>query len=296
MSRLSAAIDRAGSVPTVTDVDAVSQAAEVPPRTWTFDDDVLAAAPAERPVDTPCAFAADVAGKLVIGDADPVVVEQHRRLGALIHRAQVERGVVRVMVASAVAAEGKTLTATNIALTLSHSYRRRVLLIDADLRRPSLHTLFGLAATTGLIDCLRATAGRRLPVTQVSSTLWLLPGGYAEADPMGALVSDAMKQLLFDAGEQFDCVVIDTPPVALMPDAHLLAGMIDAAILIIAAGSTPYPLVQRAIAAIGPARILGAVLNRAPHAVAVGGYGSYYASYPTGARVPSPALGGGARE
>ena len=68
---------------------------------------------------------------------------------------------------------------------------------------------------------------------------------------MSSLVSEAMKQLLSDAAEQFDWVIVDTPPVALMPDANLLAGMIDAALLVISANTTPYPFVQRASAAIG---------------------------------------------
>ncbi|HWW88219.1 MAG TPA: hypothetical protein VNZ26_31695, partial [Vicinamibacterales bacterium] len=74
-------------------------------------------------------------GKAVAGpDADGVLVEQYRRLGAVLHQAQVHSGVRTVMIASAVASEGKTLTATNVALTLSQSFQRRVLLIDADLR------------------------------------------------------------------------------------------------------------------------------------------------------------------
>ena len=71
--------------------------------------------------------------------ADPASREQYRRLAATLHHAQAEHGLKVVMVASAVPGEGKTLTATNLALTLSESYQRRVLLIDADLRRPSLH-------------------------------------------------------------------------------------------------------------------------------------------------------------
>src|SRR6186713_2934750 len=88
--------------------------------------------------------------RLVVHDnAEPAAVEQYRRLGAILHQAQVERGIRIVMVASAQAAEGKTLTAANLGLTLSESYRRRVLLIDADLRRPSLSALFQLPNTAG---------------------------------------------------------------------------------------------------------------------------------------------------
>ena len=94
--------------------------------------------------------------KIVVGDqADAGLVEQYRRLAAVLHHAQTQRGVRSVMIGSAVAAEGKTLTATNLALTLSHSFDRRVLLIDADLRRPSVHEMFGLPNDHGLVDNLR---------------------------------------------------------------------------------------------------------------------------------------------
>ena len=80
---------------------------------------------------------------------------------------------------------------------------------------------------------------------------------------MSLLVSPAMKQLLDDARESFDWVIVDTPPIAILPDANLLAAMIDTALLVVSARSTPYPMVQRAVEAIGAKRILGVVLNRA---------------------------------
>src|SRR5215211_470254 len=89
-------------------------------------------------------------------NAEPVAVEQYRRLAAVLHQTQVERGIKVVMVASAKAAEGKTLTAANLALTLSESYGRRVVLIDADLRRPALSRLFQLPNGSGLSENLRA--------------------------------------------------------------------------------------------------------------------------------------------
>jgi len=205
-------------------------------------------------------------------------VEQYRRVGAVLHHAQLQRGVRSVMVASAVAAEGKTLTATNVALTLSHSFDRRVLLIDADLRRPNVHEMFGLPNEHGLIESLQYPNGGRLSVTAVSNNLWVLTAGRPTSDPMSSLVSEAMKQLLADAAEQFDWVIVDTPPVALMPDANLLAGMIDAALLVISANTTPYPFVQRASAAIGPERILGVILNRADQSAIAHEYG-YYGYY-----------------
>jgi len=190
-----------------------------------------------------------------------------------------EHGDRSVMVASAVASEGKTLTATNLALTLSHSYERRVLLIDADLRRPSVHDVFQLPNRVGLSNSLRQPEGGRLPVQHVMPRLWILPAGRPDPDPMSSLVSDTMKQLLVDAAEQFDWIIVDTPPVALLPDANLLAGMIDTALLVVSANTTPFPLVKRATEAIGAARILGVVFNRAQKSALADGYGYYGYNY-----------------
>jgi protein-tyrosine kinase len=214
--------------------------------------------------------------RVVVGDApDPALVEQYRHLAAVLHHAQSESRCRSVMVTSAVPSEGKTLTATNLALTLSESYQRRVLLIDADLRRPRVNEMFGLPVTDGLTESLSNPRSGRLPVHQITPTLWVLTAGRAVADPMSTLVSTSMKQLLDEARDAFDWVVVDTPPIAILPDANLLASMIDTALLVVSANTTPYPMVQRAAEAIGPQRILGVVLNRAEAAGMPQGYGYY---------------------
>jgi Mrp family chromosome partitioning ATPase len=95
---------------------------------------------------------------------------------------------------------------------------------------------------------------------------------------MSLLVSPAMRQLLDDAKQSFDWVVVDTPPIAILPDANLLAAMIDTTLLVVSAQSTPYPMVQRAAEAVGHARILGVVLNRAELAGLPTSHGYYGAN------------------
>lgn len=233
-------------------------------------------------------FADNERDKMVVGkNADPSVVEQYRHLAAALHKAQGELGYRSVMVTSALAAEGKTLTAANLALTLSHSYQRRVLLIDADLRRPRLQDLFGLTAGPGLTDSLALPRGGKLPLHHLSDTLWVLGAGRPIDDPMSTLVSPSMQHLLGDAKDVFDWVIVDTPPIAILPDANLLAAMIDTALLVVSAPTTPYPMVQRAAQAIGTTRILGVVLNRAEKAGLSAGYG-YYDDYPAAGGRPGP--------
>jgi capsular exopolysaccharide synthesis family protein len=224
------------------------------------------------------------AEKLVVTAAIPrVSVEQYRRLAATLHHAQEARGIRTVLVASALPQEGKTLTATNLALTLSESYRRRVLLVDADLRQPSLHKVFQVPNTSGLSDGLAAFPERKLSLVQLSPVLALLPGGAPEPDPMGALTSARMRRIVTEAAAAFDWVIIDTPPVGLLPDANLLAAMVDAALLVVRAGRTPFAAVQKAVEAVGRDRVLGIVLN----AVEPGAqrhnddYAYYYARYPS---------------
>jgi capsular exopolysaccharide synthesis family protein len=288
MSRLSDALDRAATTPLPTPANSalLSGAAVTGPEVpWDFErtappaataPDVDTMRPGQKDAAPSYRFGAPLLDKVVISDTcERGLVEQYRRLAAVFHHAQVQQGIRSVMVASALASEGKTLTATNLALTFSHSYGKRVLLIDADLRRPGLHNVFGFEAPVGLRDCLRSGMLDPLPLRQLSENLWILPAGRPDPDPMSGLVSDTMKQLLTRVTEQFDWVVVDTPPVALMADANLLAAMIDAALLVVSASSTPYPLARRAVEAIGPSRVIGAVLNRVKKDVLVGEYDNY---------------------
>jgi protein-tyrosine kinase len=227
-------------------------------------------------------FERGIEERVVVSKAmPPVSVEQYRRLAATLHHAQADRGIKRVMVTSAVTGEGKSLTATNLALTLSQSYRRRVLLIDADLRRPSLHRIFQVQNVFGLTEGLKARDERQLAIVEISEYLSLLTAGRPDPDPMSGLTSDRMRRILNEASSKFDWIVIDTPPVALLPDANLLAAMVDVAVLVVGASRTPYDLVQRAAESIGRDKIMGVVLNRVDNTGFVGDahYHSYYGDY-----------------
>lgn len=239
--------------------------------------EVPAAPPAPARRDRSTAFHASLEAKFVVGhEASEDVVEQYRRLAATLHAAQGERGLKTLLVSSAVPNEGKTLTVANLALTLSESYGRRVLVIDADLRRPSIHKLFSVTNVTGLAEAVRSHDGIIRPI-QLSPTLSVLPAGRAGQNLMAALSSDRMRELVADAASSFDWVILDSPPVGVLSDAQLVARGCDGVLFVIAAGSTPYHLVQRSIAELGPERIVGVVLNRAPaESFAVS---SYYGRY-----------------
>jgi capsular exopolysaccharide synthesis family protein len=201
-------------------------------------------------------------GKLVVSASiPPVSLEQYRRLAGAMHALQVERSLNMLMVTSAVPSEGKTLTVTNLALTLSESYARRVLLIDADLRRPTVHDVFGLPNVAGLADVLRTDHGP-ISVLQVSRLLSVLPAGRLDASPMAGLTSDRMRNLLEQSSTEFDWVLLDAPPVAGMPDAQLVAGLTRAVLFVIEAGVTQFRLIDRAMTELGKEYVIGTVLNR----------------------------------
>jgi capsular exopolysaccharide synthesis family protein len=222
-------------------------------------------------------FNSAIRPKLVIGkEALPDVREEFGKIAAVLYRLRETQPVRVMMVVSAIPGEGKSLTAMNLSLTLSEAYKSNVLLIDADLRRPTVHSLLDIASGSGLKEALTSEIKEPLPTVSITPHLQVLTAGTTAVDPMGALISDRMRNLLGDAAETFDWVVIDTPPVTLLPDAHLLAGMTDVAILVVGAGSTNYALAREAIDIIGRERIVGVVLNKVLERNGAGDYGHYY--------------------
>ena len=216
--------------------------------------------------------------RLVVGKgAPPMLTEQFRRLAATLHHAQLVSGLKVILVTSADAGDGKSLTSTNLALTLSESYRREVLLIDADLRRPTLHQTFRVPNVAGLNEGLMSGAEGKLSAIKITPTLTLLPAGRPDPDPMSKLTSTRMREILREAAQRFDWVVIDTAPVGLLADASIVGAMSDGALLVVRAGKTPHGSVQKAIDSFGRERILGVVLNgiEAPDVGVAYGYGAY---------------------
>jgi capsular exopolysaccharide synthesis family protein len=222
-------------------------------------------------------FKKDIIEKLTVENgAAGGIVEEYRKVAATLHHAQNVHGLKAIMITSATAAEGKTLTAVNLALTLSESYRRQVLLVDCDLRKPSVHTVFDVENTAGMIDVLTKGQLHKVPLVEVSARLKLLLSGGVAPDPMGLLSSTTLHDLFRDAAEAFDWIIIDTPPAAFLPDCNLMASAVDAALLVIRCFETPYPLTQRAVEAIGREKILGVVMNRAERPSSAKYYYGYY--------------------
>lgn len=155
-----------------------------------------------------------------------------------------------------------------------------MLLVDADLRRPSLGEMTGVVRSTGLSQALKAKTEQKLTVIPLTPTLTLLPGGAPDPDPISGLTSDRMRHILRDAAAQFDWVILDAPPVGPIADAHLLAEMVDGTLLVVRAARTQCAPTQKAIEAIGHERLLGVVLNGVERD-SLRQYGKYYGGYPS---------------
>jgi protein-tyrosine kinase len=207
-------------------------------------------------------FSEEWLARLVVpGNPNHMLVEQFRHLAGALHHAQSNGALKSLMVTSAVPGDGKTFTALNLALTLAGSYARRVLLIDADLRRPSIDQICGIRNTHGLSEALRSETEQKLPVFQLVEGLTFLPAGRPDPDPMSGLTSSRLMRILAEAAAQFDWVILDAPPATPLADAGLIGAMVDALLLVVRAGETQARAVEKAIEALGRDRIFGVVLN-----------------------------------
>lgn len=169
-----------------------------------------------------------------------------------------------VVVTSPCAGDGKTLVASNLAVALSVA-DQRVILIDADLRRPRLHEVFGMEQDGGLTNLLIGDAPASKLIRHTSAPrLHLLTCGSLPPNPAELLDSRRFRSLIDQLGQHYDWVIFDSPPVLPVTDAIILANMSSAVILVAAADRTPLQAARTAIEQLGKARahILGAVLNR----------------------------------
>lgn len=152
-----------------------------------------------------------------------------------------------IMVTSARPQEGKTTTSINTAIVLAQK-GVRVLLIDADLRRPSIHKTLGMGPRSGLSNVLTGSANVQQAISQstILPNLWILPAGTPPPNPAELLASSNMKDLIDGLRDQYDHIVIDTPPTLSVTDAVVLSSRADATILVIRSGQTTKQALRRA--------------------------------------------------
>lgn len=205
---------------------------------------------------------------LLVAFTEPAstAAEQFRLLRTRIESRDATRRTQLLLVTSPRIGEGKTTTSANLALTMAREFHHRVLLVEADLRRPSVASRFGIHVEHGLVDVLvGAVSLEDALVPLPGHQLTLLPAGAEAAHSTELLASSMMHQVVETLRGRFDRIIVDTPPVVLS-DTHVLARMADGIIIVVRAGQTPRPALERALESIDRDRLLGVVLNEVEEA------------------------------
>ena len=214
------------------------------------------------------------------------VSEAFRLLRTNLEFAGVDRPLRRILVTSAGPAEGKTTIAVNLAAIMAQG-GKRVTLVDADLRRPTVHRFLGLSNKVGLSDLFRGAASVRMVSQQVEDveTVSVLTSGSLPPNPTELLASVRMEQILQEAEQEADILILDSPP-SLVADVQVLASKVDGVILVIYPGHTQEDAALATLEMLNRAgaRTLGVVLNRIPRDRSdyYGGYrhySPYYSGY-----------------
>lgn len=209
-----------------------------------------------------------------------ISAEAYRRLRTNIQYSSVDKKIKTILITSAEPAAGKSTTAANLAITFSED-NKKVLLIDCDLRKPSLHRQFKLSNVVGLTDVLVGKEKFEDTVNNYSANLNILTSGKIPPNPSEILGSNNMMELLNQLRKYYDIIIIDTAPLQAVTDGQILATKTDGTILLIKAESTRKDLAieaKKSLDKIG-ANILGVVFN----SVNISknnhyGYYSYYGS------------------
>ncbi|WP_426751620.1 CpsD/CapB family tyrosine-protein kinase [Myxococcus sp. Y35] len=191
--------------------------------------------------------------------------EQYRSLYYRLERMRDLRPMKVVALTSAMPGEGKTVTSVNLALAAARANpERRILLVDADLRRGGVAATLGMRNKTGLAELLAGECEVRDVVRRFNSTrLALIPAGVTPEDTAQVLASTRMKQFLKAVREGFDEVYIDLPPTLPFADAAILGHQVDGVLMVIRANVTSGKAVHQAVETLGGAPIVGCVLNGA---------------------------------
>jgi capsular exopolysaccharide synthesis family protein len=209
--------------------------------------------------------------------------DQYRALRSRLESSREGRDLRIVAVTSAVVGDGKTTTSINLAGALAQGRDSRVLLVDADLRRPSVARHLGIdeARTPGLTDAVLdetpSLSGlvKRLPPSQLE----VLTAGRPSPDPYEVLRAPHLRTLLDEARGRYQFIVVDTPPIVPVPDCGLIARWADGLLIVVAAHRTPRKLLEESLNQLPPDKVVGMVFNGDDHATA--GYHDYYRAYPS---------------
>lgn len=207
------------------------------------------------------------------------IAEAYRTLRTNIQFSNVDEDLKVIGVTSSGPSEGKTTTSCNLAETFAQS-GKRVVLIDGDLRKPRIHKLFKISGTKGLTNLLAGQLSLEEVTSYVGTNLTVIPCGPIPPNPSELIGSKRMKDLVANLRQQYDVVIIDTPPVGVFTDGAILSTLVDGILLVITSGKTEIDGAKRAKQLLENvnARILGVVMTMIP-VTKKGYYGYQYYSH-----------------
>ena len=214
---------------------------------------------------------------MLILEAQPKssISEKYRVLRTNIQYSSIDKEIKRILVTSSEPGEGKSTTAGNLALAYAQD-GKKVLLMDCDLRKPSVHKTFKVSNTFGISDVILNRDKLKNAIIKRNENLDIITSGEAPPNPSEMLGSLAMTNLLNELNEYYDVIIIDSPPVHAVTDAQILSQKVDGVVLVVKAETTKKDSVIEAknlLDKVG-ANILGVVLNGAENTV-----GKYYYYY-----------------
>lgn len=212
---------------------------------------------------------------VAVGDEQSLGAEKFRFLAVRLRQLRQSRTIKKILITSTIPQEGKSTVAANLACTLARRKQHKTLLLEGDLRRPTVAQRFGLGPVPGLSEWLRGETGSMNIYRLESLGLWALPAGSAPENPLELMQSGKLSQLMERLTEWFDWIVIDSPPVLPLADTSLWARMADGILLVTRKSITEKQQLQRGLEALDRSKLLGALVNGSTDAA----HSDYYQRY-----------------
>ena len=208
-------------------------------------------------------------------------MEEFRMLRTRLNHMKSLQPIHSVVVTSASPAEGKSLSAANLALAQAHLANNTTLLADFDFRRPIVHTLFGIDRTPGITDYLLGKVPLQDAIRKIAGTnLYIMPAGEAVINPLELLNLREVKLMIDRLPSLFNWIILDSPPLLFAADASLLSTLCHGTLLVVRIGHTTIDSVTRAMQSLCNNNVLGIVVNGARRGELYSKY-TYYHSYYT---------------
>jgi len=192
-----------------------------------------------------------------------LVAEQFKVAATRLTLMNAERRNTVVVVTSAVKGEGKSAAAVNLAYVLAQDLGKMTVLIDGDLKNPTLDAYAGVASEPGLTDLLQETEPLDRCLQRLGELpLWIMPTGRALDRPVALSKISRLDAIISELRNRYEYIILDAPPILPLADMNVLGGMADVLVLVIRAGSTPQEAVQRSLNSLKPKSQVGIVLTR----------------------------------